>query len=62
MSYLTMEHIISVQPVLVMNFIFPKKIIPLSLRTVGINIKMVIYELFIVIILTKIIFGIITTS
>lgn len=57
-----MEHIISVQPVLVMNFIFPKKIIPLSLRTVGINIKMVIYELFILIILTKIIFGIITTS
>lgn len=53
MSYLTMEHIISVQPVLVMNFIFPKKIIPLSLRTVGINIKMVIYELFILIILTK---------
>ena len=62
MSYLTMEHIISVQPVLVMNFIFPKKIILLSLRTVGINIKMVIYELFILIILTKIIFGLITTS
>lgn len=62
MSYLTMEHIISAQPVLVMNFIFPKKIILLSLRTVGINIKMVIYELFILIILTKIIFGIITTS